>query len=381
MNKGIIQVIKYEGSGDDLVWKSPIEDFNIGSQLVVHQSQEAIFFKNGQALDLFGPGRHTLTTMNIPLIGRLVNLVAGGQSPFHCQVYFINKVEQMAVKWGTDSKVEYMEPAYKFPLKIGASGEMSVRVEDAKKLIVKIVGKEAAFNREALSAAFRAFLMAHVKPHLSKTMQEGGFGIFEADSRLGDLSAALREMLAPDFAGYGLALERFFVTAIAKPDGDAAYEKFKELHIRQYADVADAQIRQKVGIIDQETDAQKLIIESAALAQKRVQEGYTYHQERGFDVAEKAAQNEGSGNFSSAGIGLGMMSGIAGGMGGMVAGVAANAMAPLTQSMDSPPVNAAHSGDMAAFKQKVEKLKMMMDAGMLSAEEFANEKRSLLNNL
>ena len=109
----IFNVIKYEGDNTTFIWKHPCEDFNIFSQLVVHESQEAIFFKDGQALDLFGPGRYTLKTQNIPIIGKVLNLATGGLSPFHCEVYFINKSEQMAIKWGTDSKIQFIEPTYK----------------------------------------------------------------------------------------------------------------------------------------------------------------------------------------------------------------------------------------------------------------------------
>ena len=106
----LIDVIKYEGDNSTFVWKHPREDFNTFTQLVVHESQEAVFFKDGQALDLFESGRHTLETQNIPILRRIVNLPTGGESAFHCEVYFINKTEQMAIRWGTDSKVQYIEP-------------------------------------------------------------------------------------------------------------------------------------------------------------------------------------------------------------------------------------------------------------------------------
>ena len=89
----IEKIIKYEGSNDVLVWKHPEEDFNTHSNLIVHESQEAILFKNGQALDLFGPGRHILSTENIPLLRRIINIPTNGETPFHCEVYFINKVD------------------------------------------------------------------------------------------------------------------------------------------------------------------------------------------------------------------------------------------------------------------------------------------------
>ena len=138
----IASVIKYEGDNSTFIWKHPCEDFNTASQLIVHESQEAVLFLNGQALDLFGPGQHTLETENIPILRHLINIPTGGVSAFHCEVYFINKTEQMAIRWGTDSKVQYVEPTYKFPLSIGASGEMSLCVDDSRKLLVKLVGTE-----------------------------------------------------------------------------------------------------------------------------------------------------------------------------------------------------------------------------------------------
>ncbi len=150
MKAGIAQVIKYEGDNSTFIWKHPTTDFNIGSQLIVHESQEAVFFYNGQALDCFGPGQHTLITANLPLVGKVLNLAMGGESPFHCEVYFINKTEQMAIKWGTDTKIEYIEPTYGFPIQLGACGEMNVRLEDGKKLLVHVVGTEGKLTQAQL---------------------------------------------------------------------------------------------------------------------------------------------------------------------------------------------------------------------------------------
>jgi len=316
----IASVIKYEGDNSTFVWKHPKEDFNTQSQLIVHESQEAVFFLNGQPLDLFGSGRYTLETANIPILQKLKNIPTGGVSPFHCEVYFINKVEQMAIRWGTDSRVQYIEPAYGFPLTIGANGEMSLRVKDSKRLLVNLVGTERDLSQERLVSYFRAFLMTKIKTYIAQVMKTSAISIFEIDEHLIEFSDALKEKLTPDFADYGLSLERFFVTSIAKPDGEAQYEKFKELHFRQYADIAEAKLQQQTAIIHAQTEAQKTVISSQATATKRVQEGYTYQQERGFDVAEKAAENEGVGQFTGMGIGLGTMTGVGGAIGGVIGG-------------------------------------------------------------
>lgn len=314
----IAEVIKYEGDNKTFIWKHPSEDFNTLTQLIVHENQEAIFMMNGQALDLFGPGRYTLETQNIPLVSKLINRTMGGDSPFHCEVYFVNKTEQMAILWGTDSKVQFMEPTYQFPIEIGACGEMSLKADDSKKLLLKLVGTESLFNQEQLIKDFRAFLMTKVKSYLAKTIKEQAISIFEMDEHLEELSEALRTRLKTDFEDYGMSLERFFVTTVMRPDDDPSYKRFKELHFRQYADIAEAKLNQQVDIIHQQTEAQKLIIESQAIAQKRAQEGYTYAQERSFDVAGTAAANEAIGQYTNLGVGLGTMVGVGGAVGGMM---------------------------------------------------------------
>lgn len=325
----ITDIIKYEGDNSTFVWKHPSEDFNTNSQLIVHETQEAVFFLNGQPLDLFGSGRYTLETQNIPLLRKVVNLPTGGQSAFHCEVYFVNKTEQMAIRWGTDSRVQYVEPTYGFPLSVGANGEMSLRAVDSVKLLNKLVGTESILSRDALVTYFRMFLMTKVKTYIAQTLREQKINIFEIDEQLLSFSDALKEKLTPDFADYGISLERFFVSTIVKPDGNEQYEKFKELHFRQYADIAEARLRQQVGVIEQETEKQRTIIHAQGIAQKRSIEGYSYQQERSFDVAEKAAANEGAGNFSSAGIGLGMMAGVGNAVGGMIGGAFQNAANPV----------------------------------------------------
>lgn len=380
----IAEVLKYEGDNSTFIWKHPSEDFNSMTQLIVHESQEAIFFMNGQALDLFGPGRYTLETQNIPKIGKFLNRTTGDETPFHCEVYFINKAEQMSIKWGTDSKVQYLDPQYGFPLAIGASGEMSLRADDSRKLLLKLVGTEKDLSQQKLVSMFRAFLMTRVKTYISQFMKNNAVSIFEIDEHLTTLSNALHQLLIPDFADYGVALERFLVTNVVKPDGDRQYEKFKDLHFRQYADVAEARLRQQTDLIYAQTEAQKVVIDSQAQATKRAQEGYTYAQERGFDVAEKVAENEAVGQFTNIGTGLGTVAGVSGAVGGLVGGAVQDALGsvvhPMSFAQAAQPTE-QQADDMAAFKAKVDKLQMMKEAGLISEEEFASMKAKLLSEI
>ncbi len=339
----IVSVIKYEGDNSTFVWKHPKEDFNTSSQLIVHESQEAVLFLNGQALDLFGSGRYTLETANIPLLRRITNIPTDGVSPFHCEVYFINKVEQMAIKWGTDTKIQYMDPQFGFPLSIGANGEMSLKVSDSKRLLVNLVGTERDLSQPKLVTYFRAFLMTRVKSYIAKIMKNSAISIFEIDEHLLEFSEELRKKLYQDFQDYGVSLERFFVTGVSRPEGDPQYEKFKELYFRQYADIREAEIEQKTAVIHAETEAKQTVIASQAAARKRVQEGYTYQQERGFDVAQDVARNEAVGQFTNMGVGLGTMAGVGGAVGGMVGGAVNSAVSSMNQAAPVPAPNAGQA--------------------------------------
>ena len=115
----LLDVIKYEGDNETLVHKSYIEDFNSKSQLIVNEAQEAIFYKDGQALDLFGSGRHSLNTNNLPVIKRIFGAIFGGKTPFSCEVFFINKITRLDIIWGTDTPIQLEDP--KYHLLVGAS--------------------------------------------------------------------------------------------------------------------------------------------------------------------------------------------------------------------------------------------------------------------
>jgi membrane protease subunit (stomatin/prohibitin family) len=308
-----IDVIEFQGDNQTFVWKYPTEDFVFGTQVIVHQTQEAIFFMNGQALDSFGPGRHTLKTENLPKINHFFNFGAR-ETPFKSELYFINLTEQMAIKWGTDSRVQFLEPTYKFPLTLGASGDMSLRVVDGRKLLLKLVGTERFLNQQKIIQFLRSILMTRIKTYIASTIREGSISIFELDEYLESFSLDLKNKLIADFDLYGLELVQFQVTTLAKPDGEKEYERFKDLFFRQYADIAEAKLNQEVAMIQANTAAKKVILESEAISKKRENEGYSYHNERSFDVAEKVADNDSSGGMANLGVGLGLMAGVAGTM-------------------------------------------------------------------
>lgn len=233
-----IRVIQYEGDNSTFIWKHPCENFDSLTQLVVHESQEAIFFMNGEALDSFGPGRHTLTTQNIPFIGKKLNGLTWGKKPFHCEVYFINQTVQMGMKWGTDSKVHFLDPITGVPLELGACGEMNLQVVDSRKLLIKLVGtmrgiawqdSERGFAK-ALQTAFRPMISTLVKSNLANTIKSENLNIIEIDAHLEVLSQALRKKVSVGFEEYGLAVPQFYVTTVVLPEDDDNFRKIRQLH-------------------------------------------------------------------------------------------------------------------------------------------------------
>ena len=234
----IASIIKYEGDNSTFIWKHPCEDFNSMTQLIVHESQEAIFFMNGQALDLFGAGRHTLETQNIPKIGKALNRLTDGDTPFHCEVYFINKTIQMAIKWGPDSKIRFIEPTMGIPLELGACGELTLEVSDSRKLLLKLVGtmkgiawgdSGAGFTK-SIQNSFRPLISTAVKAHLVSAIKSQNIDILEIDETLEALSETLRKSIVPGFEEYGLTIPQFYITNVALPENDPNFRRLRDLH-------------------------------------------------------------------------------------------------------------------------------------------------------
>lgn len=234
---GLASIIKYEGDNETLIWKHPIEDFNMGSQLIVHESQEAIFFRDGQALDLFGPGRYTLETQQLPLLEKLYQLPTDTEGTFHSEVYFINKTVQMSIKWGTPDKVRFIDPLTSTPLEIGASGELNLMVKDSRKLLLKLVGTTGGIAwgdqegfTKSLQNSFRPLIVNTVKTRLPAVIKDQQIDLLEIDERVDEISAALHEKLLPGFEEYGLTIPQFYVTHVVLPEDDPNFKRIRELH-------------------------------------------------------------------------------------------------------------------------------------------------------
>lgn len=367
--KGLVSDIKYEGDNNTLIWKHPIEDFNTGSQLTVHESQEAIFFRNGQALDLFSePGKYTLETQNLPIMDKYYPFPTGdAHGTFHSEVYFINTATIMGIKWGTDTKVRLFDPTSGLHVSIGASGEFNMRVVDARRLLLKVVGttnglivssdeqKKDKFDSSPgdFRKYFRSQIVTKVKTYLASTVHEQQINILQIDEHLELMSEALREKINQGLEEYGITIPEFYVMRFVTPEddpSDPSYEpymrmkglygqKFIKLQERE-VQTTEAETKVQMDVIAAQGDAATMKIRKAAEAEaykmqaeaeaaEMRMKGYTYQQETARMVGTEAMKN----GIAGGNGGLGDIAGLGvtlGAMGGVI-GMTKEAMKPLTE--------------------------------------------------
>ncbi|GHU83081.1 hypothetical protein FACS1894196_2400 [Clostridia bacterium] len=249
-----INVLRYTGGASTLIWKHPVEDFNSGTWLIVDESQEAVFYLNGQALDSLYSGRHTLTTESLPEIKRVGQLPPGSVSSFHAKVYFINK-SVVQFLWGTPDRIRFLDPITRIPLNIGANGRATVQVDNARKLLRQLLGTGSTLTAEDISSFFRGMIRTEVKSHLAAAIKNERINILEFDEKLTTLSTALLEKIRPRFVEYGLSIIDFCVDAIALPDDDPNFMEIKNMITEAYFGAKKQEI--KADIVNAENQVKK----------------------------------------------------------------------------------------------------------------------------
>jgi membrane protease subunit (stomatin/prohibitin family) len=302
--KGLIDVIKYNGEADELVWKFPYENISTAAQLVVNQSQEAVFIKGGAVCDIFGPGTKTLSANNIPVLQKLINLPFGGKTPFTAEVWYVSKTVRRNLKFGTPAPVELLDPLYNVAVPVRSFGEFGVQVTDSSAFLTQMVGTLHLFTTEDIIEQFKSLIARKLSACISKFIVRQKVTVVEIGAYLDEISNFVRDAINEEFAQYGLRITNFDVASVNFDKEDPNVQK---------------------------------ILDSQSEAAKRRMEGYSYQQERQFDVMQGAAQNEGgAGQMMGAGMGLGMGFGI-GGMFGQQMGNMANVMNPQAQQAQPVP--------------------------------------------
>jgi len=155
------QVIEWRNAGpDDVVWRYPVEQIITGAQLVVHEFEAAVFLRDGKAYDVFGPGRHTLTTLNLPLISRAYGIFFGGKDPFTAIVIYVS-TKQFAGKWGAKAQTTELAP-------LMVHGTAWFRIKDPNLFVNEVVGGQGAYTTSQVDDFIRGFINERVIDVMSK---------------------------------------------------------------------------------------------------------------------------------------------------------------------------------------------------------------------
>lgn len=271
----IIDVVKFDGDPAQLAWKFPSENLRLGTQLVVKTAQVAFFVKSGQVFDKFGPGTYTLKTSNIPLLGGLIRLPFGGDTPFQAEVWFVNLLTKLDASWGTATPLQVEDPRYGIVVPLRAFGQFGYQVSNPLLLLQKLIGVQDVFSHGKIEEYFKGILLQSMSSNIVKALVRENIGVLQLTAFLSELSGFCKTQASVDFDSCGLELLNFYFISINIPENDPSYLRLKEI---------------------KEKSAELNIIGKDI-----------YQFDKSMDVLKTAAGNEGSGSsIMQTGLGLGM---------------------------------------------------------------------------
>jgi membrane protease subunit (stomatin/prohibitin family) len=212
-----LEILQYsDPTGAQIVHRLPqagMTDIKMGAQLIVQETQSAVFFRDGKALDTFGPGRHTLTTMNVPLLTRLLSIPFGGTSPFQASVVFVARHTFQDLKWGTKEPIVFRDTELKM-VRLRAFGKYSIRVADPQLFVGSVVGTRGIVTTQAVGEFLRDIAVARLNDLLGENLKT----IFDLPAYYDELAAGVKARVAEDFSKQGLELVDFLISAITPPE-------------------------------------------------------------------------------------------------------------------------------------------------------------------
>ena len=216
----IIDVVEFlDNTGNELVHREPPDgpgDFRLGSQVIVRESQNAVFFRDGKSLDVLGPGRHTITTANVPILAGIIGLATMGRSPFPAEVVFVNLKEFLDQKWGTPEPIAFRDPDLGM-VRLRSFGTYAYQVKDPSLFVNGIVGQQGIYTTAALDDFLRSMIIAKMTDLLGEEKKS----VLDLPSLYGEIGAGTKAQLNDDFNRIGLTLKALYVSAITPTDETA----------------------------------------------------------------------------------------------------------------------------------------------------------------
>ncbi len=321
-NKIMLEVIEWvEHNPNLLMWKFPDEDKEIknGAQLTVRESQKAMLLNEGKLADIFGPGRHGLSTKNIPILSTLKGWKYGFESPYKADIYFFNTQQFINLRWGTPAPILMRDPQFQ-QVRVRAFGIYNIRISDIATFFREYAGTYHAINVSELESQLRDF----IAPKFGEVLSQAGISVMDVAGNLTELSKRVEPYLKPYFAQLGFELTQFAISSVTLPDEvNEFYDKVTNMNM--------------------------------------VQDMNKFQQ---FNIANAIGQ-PGSGMSDGAQT-------------GMMMGMAMNAMQQMQTQQNNIQPQAPAADDLTS---KLIKLKSLFDNGLIEEAEYKAKKEELLNSL
>ena len=272
-----------QGNQTIYAYKFPGHNLSTYTQLVVQESQEAILFSKGQIVGKFGPGKHTLNTENLPFLRNFYGIPFGSRNPFTAEVWFVNKLQPYNIDWNID-RMDIHDADYNTGIPLVANGRYGLRITDAEKFLIKIVGARDSFTQVDLTDQFFGEFSTKTKSTLMQFMINNKIGIKQISAHLDTISEHLRSIMQPFWENIGFELTKFYITSIE---------------------------------IDSSTEVGRRILDAISRQSAQAIGGYTWQQSQAFEIA-KDAVDKGSHSNNSGLLGAIVASNLIGGAGGGV---------------------------------------------------------------
>ena len=221
-----IRTVESKSSSDYLIWKYPNREIEVGSQVIVNESEEALLFENGQLIEILDAGRHVIESGNIPGMDGIIRRSIGNNSPIKIDIWFVSKVVSTDYKWGVQLQVK--DNTHQLIVPVGSYGSILLRIEDPASLVLQVVGKKKQMSKDELKDFLMPSIERSLKEYIAEKIKEGTLDVFNIETILGEASNDTKDSLEVIFERFGFKVIEFFIQGIEVIGDNPEYKKIKE---------------------------------------------------------------------------------------------------------------------------------------------------------